>query len=200
MPGPRSAAAQAVLAEVAQGKVYASHAYLPFGLAGIASLAYELWEELDDAPGSVIAPAGHGGLLRGTIMGFEALRRAGLIEKAPYYVGVQAAACAPIVAAFQQGLPAVESVAEGATVAEGVRVRHPSQVEALLQAVPPGTGEFLAIAEEEILPAARELGRRGFYVEPTAALAWCALRQVAGKVPEPVVAILTGTGLKYFPG
>jgi hypothetical protein len=34
-----------VLADVQRGIAYASHAYLPFGLAGIATIAYELWGE-----------------------------------------------------------------------------------------------------------------------------------------------------------
>ena len=50
VPGPRSAAAAAVLAEVSQGKVYASHAYMPFGLAGVATIAYELVELIESGP------------------------------------------------------------------------------------------------------------------------------------------------------
>jgi threonine synthase len=199
--GPRSAAAQAVMDAVVPGKVYASHAYLPFGLAGIATLAYELWEDLGQAPGTIIVPAGHGGLLRGICMGFEALCQAGLIATRPYFVGVQARACAPLVAAFQHGLAALETVEEGATIAEGVRVRRPSQVEALLEAIPPGRGEFLAIDEDTILPAMRALGQRGIYVEPTAALAWCGLQELLkqGSTPlsEPIILVLSGSGLKY---
>jgi threonine synthase len=40
------------------------------------------------------------------------------------------------------------------------------------------------------------LARRGFYVEPTSAIVWNALAQVVGRVPEPLVVILTGCGLK----
>ncbi len=36
IPGPRIEATHAALVEVNKGKTYASHAYLPFGLAGIA--------------------------------------------------------------------------------------------------------------------------------------------------------------------
>lgn len=195
--GPRSAAAQAVLEEVRGGKVYASHAFMPFGLLGIATIAYELWES--GTPGTIIAPAGHGGLLRGILLGFEALQRQGSVNRIPYFVGVQAAACAPLTSAYQNGIAAMDSVSEGATVAEGVRVRWPSQVKALIQAAGSGNGEFMAIAEDEILPAYRELGKRGIYVEPTSALAWCALEKVWERVPKPVVLIISGNGLKYFP-
>ena len=193
VPGPRSAAAAAVLAEVAQGAVYASHAYLPFGLAGIATLAYELWQQLGRAPGTVIAPVGHGGLLLGIVRGFAALQQAGAIEQVPYYVGVQAHACAPVVAEFMGGRP----YSEGATIAEGVRVAKPVRAAALLREISQRAGRFVAIEESEILPAFHWLARRGIHVEPTSALAWAAYQQTADQLLEPVVLILSGTGLKY---
>ena len=197
VPGPRSEAAKAVRLQADAGIPYASHAYLPFGLAGIATIAYEIWEQMDHrAPGSVIAPVGHGGLLLGVVQGFAALHAAGLISK-PYYVGVQAAACAPVTKAFEDGKAEPETVAEQVTLAEGVRVQAPVRGAALLKAFSHGEGIFVSIAEEEILPAYDELGRRGIYVEPTSALAWCAWKHLNGKIPGPVVLILTGSGLKY---
>ena len=50
VPGPRSEAAKAVLKDAESGVAYASHAYMPFGLPGIATLAYELWETLAARP------------------------------------------------------------------------------------------------------------------------------------------------------
>jgi len=198
VPGPRSEAAKAVRQQADAGIPYASHAYLPFGLAGIATIAYEIWEQMGrNAPGSIIAPVGHGGLLLGVVRGFDALHAAGLISKQPYYVGVQAAACAPIVQAFDAGKSEPEMVAEQATLAEGVRVNTPIRGTALLNALSNNQGTFISVVEEEILPAYAELGKCGIYVEPTSALAWCARKLLNGKIPGPVVAILTGTGLKY---
>jgi len=197
VPGPRSAAATAVLKEVEHGAVYASHAYLPFFVTGVATLAYEIWENLGRVPGTVIAPVGHGGLLLGIVRGFTALLQAGLIDHPPYYVGVQAQACAPVVAAFQSGLSAMESITEGSTFAEGVRVRRPIHIEALLREIPPYAGQFLSIPEEDILPAFYDLAHRGFYVEPTSALGWCALKYLFRKTPDPVIVVLSGSGLKY---
>lgn len=195
--GPRSAAAQAVLAEVEKGAVYASHAYLPFGLAGIATIAYELWEALGSAPGCVVAPVGQGGLLLGIRRGFAALQRQGLIAAMPYLVGVQARACAPVWAGFTRGEKAIEQVEEGPTIAEGIRVRHPVWAGSLLREITPPGGTFTAVEEEKILPAHHGLARRGIYVEPTSAVVWCALEQLLGKVPDPVILIMTGSGLKY---
>jgi len=198
IPGPRSAAAQAVLAEAQNGIAYASHAYLPFGLAGIATIAYELWEAVGEI-GTVVAPVGHGGLLLGLRRGFASLKNQNLIQSLPYFVGVQAAACSPVVAAFEHGLKAVATASEGPTIAEGVRVRQPVRVEALLCEILPGEGTFLAVGEDQIRPAADELARKGMYVEPTSALVWTAFRQLSGKIAEPIILILSGSGYKVQP-
>ncbi|HWQ05301.1 MAG TPA: pyridoxal-phosphate dependent enzyme [Longilinea sp.] len=198
IPGPRSEAAQAVLAEAQRGVAYASHAYLPFGLAGIATIAFELWEATGEI-GTVIAPVGHGGLLLGLRRGFAALKNQKLIKHLPYFVGVQAAACSPVVAAYKHGLQAMVSASEGTTIAEGVRVRHPVRAEALLREILPDQGIFLGVTEDRILPAANELARKGVYVEPTSALVWAAFRQLSGKIAEPIILILSGSGYKVQP-
>lgn len=200
IPGPRSAAAEAVLQEVRGGAVYASHAYLPFSLPGIATIAYELWEQNRAALGSIIAPVGHGGLLLGIMRGFAALQQAGLVDRQPYYVGVQAQACAPLWQRWAHGNGDEEKVEEGATVAEGVRVRRPVRANAILQVLADSSaGRVTVVAEEEILPAYREMARLGVHVEPTSALVWAALRSLRGKIPEPIILILSGAGLKYSP-
>ena len=59
-------------------------------------------------------------------------------------------------------------------------------------------GIFIAIEESEILQSQAELARQGFYVEPTSAIVWSALDQVMDDVRDPIVLVLTGTGLKSF--
>jgi threonine synthase len=198
VPGPRSAAAAAVLQDIRDAHLtYASHAYLPFGLAGIATIAYELVEQLNNcAPGTIIAPIGHGGLLLGIVRGFQSLASAGIVTHLPYFVGAQAAACAPIVSMRYPDRP-LPKESDIATVAEGVRVRTPLRGEALLKEILPAQGDFVAVEEEKILPACEKLARLGLFVEPTSALAWCAYEQLMEKLPKPVVLILTGSGLKY---
>jgi threonine synthase len=197
IPGPRSAAAEAVLKEARAGAAYASHAYLPFGLAGIATIAYELWEQMGSVPGTVVAPVGHGGLLLGIMRGFAGLRAAGLISQAPYYAGVQARACAPVWEAFKGIHRPNGEAPEGLTVAEGVRVSRPVRGEAILREIENSRGSMMAIDEQDILPAYAELARSGVHVEPTSALVWAAFKQGYTDLPQPVVLILTGAGLKY---
>lgn len=200
IPGPRSEAAKAVLVQAVTGVPYASHAYLPFGLAGIATIAYEIWQQMGGSvPAAVIAPVGHGGLLLGIRRGFQALKAAGLVTAEPFYIGVQAAACDPVVRAFNHGLSAMNSAPELPTLAEGVRVATPVRARALIEAITPQTGTFISISEVEIDRSHRQLAQRGYYVEPTSALVWAAYRQLHNTLPQPVVAVLSGNGLKYYP-
>ncbi len=194
--GPRSEAGKAVRAAAEEGAVYASHSMLPFGLAGLATIAYELVDELGQAPGSVIAPVGHGSLLLGIAEGFRALQAAGVVETLPRLAGVQARACAPLWAVANMGAAGLAWMTEGATLAEGVRVRQPVRGDALMQAIQHSGGAVLAVEEEEILPGRDKLAAMGLFVEPTSAIVWSALEQVAAQLPEPIVVILTGSGLK----
>ncbi len=192
--GPRSAATQAVLKEADQGSVYASHAYLPFGMAGIATIAYELFEQMGTVPGTVIAPVGHGSLLLGIMRGFAALKRASCILKLPQFVGVQARACAPVWAQFTHQ---VNEIYEGNTLAEGVRVRYPLRANALIDEADKANDLILAVNEERILPCRNKLAHRGVYVEPTSALVWAALEDCFPQLTGPIVLVMSGSGLKY---
>ena len=196
VPGPRSNAAEAALRSAEEGAIYASHAYLPFNLPGYATCALEIVDELGDAPAAIILPAGQGGLLLGMARGFRALLRAAKIQHMPAIIGVQAAACAPLVALFDMGMMGLGFVTEGQTVAEGVRTRSPLRARAVVDAVRESGGRLLSVDEPHILPGRDALARLGFYVEPTSALVWRALEEMLPALGDPVVAVLTGSGYK----
>lgn len=206
IPGSRAdvtAAVEYVLSPLLAGEglgvraAYASHAALPVNIPGYATAAYEIFEQLGTAPGAVIVPAGQGGLLLGIYRGFDALHRAGLIASIPRMVGVQARACSPLWILSTQGWDAFQQAAEYQTIAEGVRVIRPLRATALLKIVEAGHGEFVPVDEADILRGRDELAQQGLYVEPTSALVWSALEQALPRLADPVVAVLTGSGLKY---
>ncbi len=196
VPGPRSNAADAVLNEVEQGAIYASHAYLPHGTAGFATIAYELVEQVGQAPGSIVLPVGHGSLLIGIALGFDALLDAGIITRLPRLVGVQAASCAPLWKAFSENSNLPIQVEQHQTAAEGVAIKNPYHGQKVLAAVAKSKGIFLKVEEEQIISGQKQLARVGIYAEPTSALIWSGLQQVVEKTPEPVIGIITGHGLK----
>lgn len=196
VPGVRAEAAKAVLVEAERGAVYASHAYMPFGLTGIATIAYELVEQLECAPAAIIAPVGHGGLLYGIMLGFEALAAAGWIKDQPYYMGVQAEACAPLASAYLAGELSPGKTPAGATIAEGVKVVAPMRGAAILARLQYEKGCMISVSESDLRSACQELAQKGVYCEPTSALVWAAVKQMHDPTDKPTVAVITGSGYK----
>lgn len=192
--GPRTKATEAVQAAATSGAqaYYGSHIYNPLGLAGNATAAYEIWEQLGHAPENIIIPLGHGTLLLGLHRGFKALKEANLIERLPRLIGVQALACAPIWAVHQYGRDGLRWVTEGQTIAEGIRVFQPVRGDAVLAAIAESGGAVLAFDDDAIRAGREALAYLGLYAEPTCGVAWEALKQTPGEV----VVMVTGNGLK----
>lgn len=197
--GSRSETAEAAIRAAENGAVYASHAYLPHVLAGTATLAFEVAETLGRAPGAIIFPVGQGTLLLGAYLGFKALLEAGVTQVMPMLIGVQAQVCAPLWAVYMGGSARLNWVSEQETIAEGIRIVAPVRGDAVLRAVEETNGEFVAVEEDEIQRGLGELAQRGYLVEPTSAVIWAALEKLRSDLPEPVVAVLTGSGFKTRP-
>ena len=197
IPGPRANAARAVRAEADQGVVYASHAYMPMGLLGIATIAFEIFEATSEDINSVIIPIGHGGLMLGIMRGYNSLLEAGYIHKLPKFIGVQAALCSPVANLLS---PIENNVIDTqTTIAEGVRVTEPVRGQAVADLIKMNNGMIIRVGEEMILPAFNELKERGIDVEPTSALTWAGLKLLPQEIEGPVLMVQTGAGYKYQP-
>lgn len=195
--GSRSQVTHALLNNIKAGEVYASHVYQPFGMSGYATIAYELIEEMDEEPRSVICPVGQGGLLLGLSLGFRALLMSGIISRMPELIGVQTQQCAPLWMAYQFGRVDPGIIEEGKTIAEGIRIAQPIRSDNILSAIRASQGRIIAVAEKDILPGRDQLARRGFYVEPTSAVVWPAITALKDEIRDPIIVILTGAGYKY---
>lgn len=200
IPGPRFKSTEAVLHAVSMGAVYASHAYNPAYLLGQQAFAWEIWEQLDRTiPDAVVVPTGQGGLFMGAWLGFRRLFKAGVIDKLPRLYAVQTEIVCPIHKAFTAGLDHVPEIQpNGQSVAEGLATIKPVRGSRILQGLKETDGRTIAVTEAEIKSAYHALAEKGFYTEPTSAVAGAALAQVfqqedAGAI---VVAALTGSGLK----
>ncbi len=203
IPGPRERATEAVREACAADPelLYASHNASPYFVAGLTTLAYELFEDLNGRlPDHVVVPVGGGGLFLGLAQGFAWLHELGWIERIPRIHAVQPAACAPIVRALATGTDPIEPEPRP-TVAEGTGIRNPVRGRQILVTLRAVGGDAVVVDEGEILDAQRLLAREeGMYVEPTAALAVAALPLLltrgAIRPGEEVVIPLTGSGLK----
>jgi threonine synthase len=201
--GPRQNAKLAAWEAAAGGVALASHAYHPGFLLGQQSVGWEIWEQLGRrAPDWYVVPVGQGVHLLGVWFAFRRLQAAGLVDRLPKLVAVQAENLAPLCRAFDRGwhqVPPLEPQAP--SLAEGLAINQPVRGRRLLQALRESGGCCLTVPEEAILRAQRRLALQGFFVEPTSATvlaAWDALSpQVAAH--EVAVLPLTGSGLKGAP-
>jgi len=194
--GGRSNATEAAKRTVNQSIAYGSHAYLPFNLPGYATIAYEVVEQLGQTPGAIILPVGQGGLLIGIYYGFMAMLKSGKISNIPKLIGVQARACAPLWALITYGPAGMGWITDSPTLAEGIRVRNPVRGDRVLQLVNQHQGTIVSVDEDDIEEGKKQLGAQGLYVEPTSAVIWKGLEQVLDLISDPIVCILTGSGLK----
>src|SRR6202011_4019903 len=109
----------------------------PYRVEGKKTLGYELAEQLHwKLPDVIIYPTGGGTGMIGMWKAFEELEQLGWIGKErPKMISVQAAGCAPIVQALQEGKAESESWKEAYTVAAGLRVPHPFADYLILRAI-----------------------------------------------------------------
>jgi threonine synthase len=192
--GSRSDTAFAALNKVmSSGIVYASHAYQPFGMAGIATIAYEIFEQMNEPPDAIFAPIGHGSLFLGLIKGFEVLKNSGFINELPEFIGVQASHCAPVWARWSGS---VTDIVDEPTIAEGVRVSAPIRGHEIISMLAKYDGRIESVQDEELICAWDELRHKGIFLEPTSALTWAAYHQNTHKRYNNPVLIMTGYGLK----
>jgi threonine synthase len=134
----------------------------------------------------------------GAYIGFKELKDAGMIKRIPRMVGVQSASCAPLYQAFERGWTELQPIEKRRTVAEGIAIAEPVRGRQILETVQRTDGEILAVTEKEIGMALKEMGRKGHFIEPTAAATIAGLKKYLKKKSrrEIVVSTLTGTGLK----
>src|SRR5262249_13650808 len=152
--------------ERAETTFYASHNRQPLFLAGVATLGFEIWEQLGHrAPAAVIVPAGYGSLVLGVARAFQALLAGGAVAALPAIHAVQSGAFRALARAFAAGAADVTATgAGGTTLAEGIACREPLRGRAVLEALRASGGSAFTVTEAEIRDALLELARAGFYV------------------------------------
>lgn len=195
IPGTRENTARAALKAAAR-TYYASHYWNPFFFQGTKTFAYEVCEQLGwQAPDSAVLPCGNGTLVLGAYLGFRDLMSANIIRRMPRIIAIQAARCAPIYRAF---LGRDRRISRKPTLADGIAVAEPLRASSILRVVGETGGGVLAVTENEIKTARRDMASRGLYIEPTAAATIAGLirylKRAAAK--EVVVSAFTGHGLK----
>jgi threonine synthase len=161
----------------------------PFRIDGQKTAAFEVVEELGEAPGALAIPVGNAGNVTAWWRGFEEL------GVAPVVYGFQAEGAAPLV----HGAP----VADPETVASAIRIGNPARWEEAMAAFTASRGRVAAVSDEQILDAYRWLAaNEGVFCEPASAASVAGLlahgmpAADGMALPESIVCVLTGHGLK----
>lgn len=177
----------------------------PYRIEGKKTLGLELAEQLQwRLPDVIIYPTGGGTGLVGMWKAFDEMRQLGWIDsRQPKMVSVQAAGCAPVVKAFQQGEPSCEPWSSATTLAAGLRVPRAIGDFLILDILRQSGGTAVAVTDEEMLADARSMGRaEGLFVCPEGGATLAALKKLirSGFVrpSDEVVLFNTGSGLKYL--
>jgi len=177
----------------------------PYRVEGKKTLGYELAEQLNwELPDVIIYPTGGGTGLIGMWKAFDEMEQMGWIgPERPRMITVQASGCAPIVRAFESGQRFADEFPNAETVASGLRVPKAIGDFLILDAIRASKGTALAVTDEELLDATREIGAaEGVFCAPEGAACLPALRKLlaAGEVAksERIVLFNTGAGVKYL--
>jgi threonine synthase len=165
----------------------------PFRIDGQTTAAFEICDELGDAPELLALPVGNGGNISAYWLGFQRSLDHGRARRLPRLLGVQALGAAPLVL----GQP----IAEPETVASAIRIGNPASWQSAIDAAEKSGGGIRAVSDAAILDAYRAVARlEGVFCEPASAAGIAGLRAAvqAGEVDADTscVCVLTGNGLK----
>jgi threonine synthase len=176
----------------------------PYRIEGKKTMGIELAEQLGwEMPDVIFYPTGGGTGIIGMWKAFAELEAIGWIgSKRPRMVVVQAAGCAPMVKAWEDGVEHAPRWEGAHTFAAGIRVPQAVGDFLILRAVRDSGGFAIAVDDSAISEAWREVAaEEGLLLCPEGAATYAAYRQALadGRVGPGERAVLfnCATGLKY---
>ena len=148
----------------------------PFRVEGKKTMGYEVAEQLGwRMPQGIIYPTGGGVGMIGMWKAFDEMEQLGWIgSERPQMISVQAAGCAPIVKAWDEGVRSTEMWKNAATQAAGLRVPKAYGDYMILDILRKSGGVAIAVTEEEIMRRCASIGRasKAYSLRPKARLPW----------------------------
>src|ERR1700677_1593933 len=176
----------------------------PFRVEGKKTMGYELVEQLGwEYPDAVFYPTGGGVGLIGMWKAFEEMEALGWVRgKRPKMIAVQAAGCAPVAKAYDEGAATSEMFQNAATFASGLRVPKPYGDYIILDDVRKSEGTVVAFSDQQLLASLRDwASNEGILLSPEGAASTAAYDHLIEtgflKRSDRVVLFNTGSGNKY---
>ena len=173
-----------IVREMAGPEVALVNSVNPDRIEGQQTVAWEIVEDLGEAPATHCLPVGNAGNITAHWKGYT------FLAQSPRMWGFQAAGAAPLVHG--------EAVDDPHTIATAIRIGHPASWDTAIAARDESDGRIEAVTDEQILAAYDLLASaEGVFCEPASAASVAGLLAFRGDLPDgPVVCTLTGHGLK----
>jgi threonine synthase len=172
----------------------------PDRIAGQKTAAYEIVDEMSDAPDLHLLPVGNAGNITAYWAGYQEYHARKRSTKLPAMIGFQAAGAAPI---FYNRI-----IEKPETIASAIRIGNPASWKQASAAIAESNGVIDVVSDEEIIAAQTWLARHeGIFAEPASAASIAGLFKCFDsgraaysfpKIPEAsrIVCTVTGHGLK----
>lgn len=165
----------------------------PYRIEGQKTAAFEICDELEEAPDYLAIPVGNAGNITAYWKGFKEYYSLKKSNKLPKMMGFQAAGAAPIVEN--------RVIENPETIATAIRIGNPASWKYAVEAAENSGGRIQKVTDDEILQAYEILAKKeGVFVEPASAASVAGIikmcKEKAVKKGEKIVAVLTGHGLK----
>ncbi|MDJ1433014.1 threonine synthase [Halostagnicola sp. A-GB9-2] len=190
----------------ARGEAYLLNSLNPFRLEGQKTIGLEILEAFRDDygafPDRIVLPVGNAGNTSALYKAFRELVQVGdlPLEEVPKLTGVQAEGAAPMVEAIENDADEVRRWDDVETRATAIRIGNPVNAPKALPGIRETDGTAVAVSDEEITDAQRDLAEEGIGVEPASAASIAGLRKLRadGTVSddERVACLTTGHLLK----
>ncbi|NOQ18254.1 MAG: threonine synthase [Dehalococcoidales bacterium] len=165
----------------------------PNRIEGQKTAAFEIIDNLGDAPDYLFIPVGNAGNITAYWKGFVEYVGQGKAKVRPRMMGFQAEGAAPIV----RGYP----IKEPQTVATAIRIGNPASWQKAVTARDESGGTIGMVSDDEILAAYRLMAAKGgIFGEPASAASLAGLIKLSrcgtAFSQKRVVCVVTGSGLK----
>ena len=181
-----------IVRELGEGAEFAIvNSINPDRIAGQKTAAFEIVDDLGDAPDFHLLPVGNAGNISACWAGYQEYQAHGRSTKSPAMIGFQAAGAAPI---FHDKV-----LSNPETIASAIRIGNPASWKQARAAMDESKGDVDVVTDEEILAAQSWLAQsEGIFVEPASAASISGLFNWSQKFREccQIVCTVTGHGLK----
>ena len=177
----------------------------PYRAEGKKTMGYEIVEQMGfQVPDVIVYPTGGGTGIVGIWKAMDEMEQLGWIgSERPRMVCVQAAGCAPLVAAFEKGDEFAEPFPDPHTLAAGMRVPAAIGDFLVIRSVRESGGTAVTVSDEEMVDGMVEMARaEGVFAAPEGGATLAAMQKLVegGMISrdERVVLLVTGNAHKYL--